>query len=225
MPKTAHRANAASLNPVVSPDGRFVAFRSYATNFVDTGVDTNGQPDIILFDRIANPTSQFDRINIGTGATGTQSNLEDPNSVFALSNNAEYVVFDSVGNNLVANDTNARYDVFFRNRIANPRTTTRISFGTGGAQSNGNSVNPSISSDGRWVVFESDASNLVASDTNGKADIFLWDRDNPSTLVRVSVDSSGLQSNGHSRTPRINSTGRYITFWSEANNLVDRDTE
>lgn len=219
------QGNAASFNPVVSPDGRFVAFRSYATNFLDAGVDTNGQPDIILFDRMFNAFSQFDRINEGrVGGNVTQSNSEDPNSTFALSNNAEYAVFDSTGSNLVPGDSNARYDVFFRNRTANPRTTTRISVGTGGVQANGNSIRPAISANGRWVVFESDASNLISDDTNGKSDIFLWDRDNPSAVVRVSVDSSGSQSNGHSRTPRINSTGRYITFWSDANNLVDLDT-
>lgn len=219
------QGNAASFNPVVSPDGRFVAFRSYATNFLDAGVDSNGKPDIILFDRMFNTFTQFDRINEGrVGGNVTQSNNEDPNSTFALSNNAEYAVFDSIGSNLVPSDSNARYDVFFRNRIANPRTTTRISVGPAGVQANGNSIRPAISANGRWVVFESDASNLIANDTNGKSDIFLWDSNNPSTLVRVSVDSAGIESNGHSRTPRINSTGRYITFWSDANNLVDLDT-
>lgn len=217
------QGNAASFNPVISPDGRFVAFRSYATNFLNAGVDTNNQPDIILFDRIVNPTSQFDRINEGTvNGNPSQANAEDAFSTFALSNEALYAVFDSVASNMVSGDSNGRYDIFLRNRVS--RTTSRVSVGPGGVQGNGNSVRPTISHDGRWVAFESDASNLIAGDSNGKADIFLWDRNNPTTLERISVNSNGVQANGHSRTPKINSTGRFVTFWSDATNLVDGDT-
>src|SRR5512133_439302 len=106
---------------------------------------------------------------------------------------------------------------------AAPGDTTRISVDGSGIQANNPSEYPSISADGRYVVFQSSANNLVPGDTNGTLDIFVHDR-NGGTTTRVSVDSSGVQGNGYSGKPSISADGRYVAFYSYAHNLVPGDT-
>ena len=101
--------------------------------------------------------------------------------------------------------------------------TTRVSVASDGAQGNGYSYHPSISADGRYVAFESDASNLVSGDTNGARDVFVHDRQGGGT-TRVSVASDGAQGNGGSAHPSISADGRYVAFQSDASNLVSGDT-
>ncbi|MBP2235262.1 hypothetical protein J2Z31_001754 [Sinorhizobium kostiense] len=102
-------------------------------------------------------------------------------------------------------------------------TIQRVSVGTAGGQANGHSENPSISANGRYVAFESNASNLVAGDTNGTSDVFIFDLE-LGTTTRVSVDSAGGQANGQSFKPSISADGRYVAFESDASNLVAGDT-
>ena len=106
---------------------------------------------------------------------------------------------------------------------ASPLPTTRVSVATGGAQGNGNSLAPTISKDGRYVAFYSDASNLVAGDTNRGRDVFVYDRQTGQT-TRVSVANDGSQANGDSFAPAISGDGRYVVFSSSASNLVPGDT-
>ena len=119
--------------------------------------------------------------------------------------------FISHASNLVAGDTNGSFDVFVRDRTAN--TTSRVSIATGaaGAQGNSDSWQPALSSDGRYVVFASDASNLVVADSNGLTDVFLRDRTG-NTTARLSLDASGGQSDGPSYHPVISNDGRYVAF-------------
>ncbi len=102
-------------------------------------------------------------------------------------------------------------------------TTTRISYSSGGVEGNGPSYAPSISDDGRYVVFDSSASNLVGNDFNGASDIFLRDRQQ-GTTVRISLSSLGIEGNSDSTRPRISGDGRFITYESFSNNLVPNDT-
>ena len=106
---------------------------------------------------------------------------------------------------------------------AGPGATTRVSVGPGTAQGNGRSFVPALSADGRYAAFYSDASNLVAGDTNGARDAFVRDLQTGET-TRVSVSSSGGEANGDSFAPAISSDGRYVAFASSASNLVDGDT-
>ena len=106
----------------------------------------------------------------------------------------------------------------------------RVNITSNGNQANGNSEGityyssmPSISSNGRYVVFASTHFNLVEGDTNGKYDIFVHDREKKTTK-RISISKNGDQANGWSNFPRISSDGRYVTFSSDAANLVDGDT-
>jgi Tol biopolymer transport system component len=137
------------------------------------------------------------------------------------------VAFISGASNLVIGDTNGNYDIFVRDLLGG--TTTRVSVDSIGAQANGDSGYPVISSDGRYVAFTSGASNLVAGDTNSTYDIFgtydIFVRDTVGgTTTRVSVDSIGAQANGDSLYPAISSDGRYVAFTSGASNLVAGDT-
>jgi len=106
---------------------------------------------------------------------------------------------------------------------AMPGNTIRVSVASDGTQSNHDSYNPSISADGRFVAFESEATNLVSGDTNNFRDIFVHDRQTGQT-TRVSVASDGTQANGHSFDPSISADGRYVAFISLASNLVSGDT-
>jgi hypothetical protein len=100
--------------------------------------------------------------------------------------------------------------------------TERVSMASAGGESDSYSDSPSISSDGRYVTFASDATNLVAGDTNGSSDIFVYDRDTHET-IRVSLDSLGGDSNNASSEPSISAGGRYVTFTSNASDLVAGD--
>jgi hypothetical protein len=112
-------------------------------------------------------------------------------------------------------------DVFVHDRQTGQ--TTRVSISSAGAQGNGSSVAPSVSADGRYVAFQSAASNLVADDTNNSLDVFAYDRQTLQ-ILRVSVHSNGAQANYGSSYASISASGRYVSFWSLATNLVDGDT-
>ena len=138
-----------------------------------------------------------------------------------LSADGRFVTFQSTASNLVAGDTNGVSDVFVHDRLT--ETTTRVSVSSSGVQGNGASVDPAISADGRYVVFPSMATNLVSGDRNNRRDIFVYDRGS-STISRVSLSSSGAQSNHTSDEAVISADGRYVAFRSTATNLVSGDT-
>ncbi|ANK91567.1 MULTISPECIES: TolB family protein [Rhizobium] len=139
----------------------------------------------------------------------------------SVSADGRYVAFDSGAFNLVAGDTNGSFDIFVHDLQFG--TTTRVSVDSGGVQGNGHSTEPSISNDGRYIAFQSAASNLVAGDTNFRSDIFVRDLQ-LGTTTRVSVDSAGVQGDGHSNHASISNDGRYVAFDSTADNLVAGDT-
>ncbi len=139
----------------------------------------------------------------------------------SISADGRYVAFYSDATNLVAGETNVKYDVFVYDRKTHK--TRRVSVSSGGQEGNGNSLAPSISADGRYVAFHSYASNLVAGDSNNIVDVFVYDRRKHKTR-RVSVSSGGQQGNSFSLDPSISADGRYVAFHSYASNLVAGDT-
>jgi Tol biopolymer transport system component len=156
---------------------------------------------------------------VSVRASGIESNGYSFDA--SISANGRFVAFSSSASNLVQGDTNGYYDVFVRDRRTG--TTRRVSVSSSENESNGNSVAPSISADGRFVAFESDASNLVQGDTNGDYDIFVRDRE-AGTTRRVSVSSDGIQGSGESDDASISADGRFVAFSSESSNLVGGDT-
>lgn len=135
----------------------------------------------------------------------------------AITPDGRYVAFQSDSTNLVAGDTNGVRDIFVRDRSNG--TTTRVSVSSTGAQSDDMSYRPTISADGRFVAYESLATNLIASDTNNQRDVFLFDRTTGQTS-RISVSTSGTPGNGPSYSPFLSADGRFIAFASTASTLV-----
>jgi uncharacterized repeat protein (TIGR01451 family) len=207
--------NTKSTFPAVSGDGRYVAFASVASNLVPG--DSNGQPDTFVHDR---QTGITERVSVDSA--GNQAN-RGSGGFPAISADGRYVAFHTPSSNLVPGDTNGVSDVFVHDRQMG--ITERVSVDSDGNQANwgGEGRPPAISADGRYVAFRSGASNLVPGDTNGVSDVFVHDRQTGIT-ERVSVDSDGNQGNGYSDQPAISGDGRYVTFWSEAFNLVPDDT-
>ena len=205
-----------SDRPSISADGRYVAF-CYSWG---------GAESIFVHDR---QTGQTTRVSVATDGTQANGKSYTP----SISADGRYVAFASYASNLVSGDTNGYGDVFVRDRQTG--VTERVSVASDGTQGNGTyygSDTPSISSDGRYVAFESDASNLVPGDTNGywyyglwlgNVDVFVHDRHTKLT-ERVSVASDGTQGNDSSSYPSISADGRYVAFSSGASTLVPGDT-
>src|SRR5690606_11863360 len=140
---------------------------------------------------------------------GTQA---DRNSLVpSISADGRFVAFQSVATNLVPGDTNGNNDVFVHDRQTG--VTQRVSVASDGAQGNGISTTASISADGRFVAFQSAASNLVPGDTNGATDVFVHDRQTGVT-ERVSVASDGAQGNANTSEASLSADGRYVAFQS-----------
>jgi len=139
----------------------------------------------------------------------------------SISADGRYVAFISDATNLVNGDKNGFTDVFVYDRVLN--VTERVSVSSTWEEANSNSFEPSISGDGCYVVFASDATNLVADDNNGFRDIFLRDR-LLKTTKRISISSSGEEGNSASTAPSISANGRFIAFSSHSCNLVPGDT-
>jgi pimeloyl-ACP methyl ester carboxylesterase len=208
------QANSSSYYPSISADGRYVAFYSGANNLVSG--DTNGFVDIFVRDTVANSTTR-----VSVSSSGMQANNSSNNP--SISADGRYVAFGSYASNLASGDTNRQPDIFVRDTVAN--STTRVSVSSSGAQGNSGSFDASISTDGRYVAFSSDASNLVSGDTNGFEDVFVRDSV-ANTTTLLSLSSSGAQGNNRSgqNAPSISGDGRYVAFSSSASNLVSGDT-
>ncbi len=158
----------------------------------------------------------IERLSVSSGCVVGNGASSRP----AVSRDGRFIAFYSEANNLVQGDTNGVRDIFLRDRQQG--TTIRISVASNGQQANGPSSRPAMSASGRFIVYTSDASNLVTGDTNGMTDIFLYDRVTAQTS-RVSVTSGGVQANGPSSHPTISSNGQMIAFDSFATNLVGSD--
>jgi Tol biopolymer transport system component len=205
-------ANGQSYFPQISADGRFVAFRSDASDLVPG--DTNGVSDIFVRDR---QTGTTERVSVdGSGAEGNGDSFGP-----TISDNGRFVAFRSDSSNLVPGDTNGVSDIFVRDRQTG--ATERVSVDGAGVEGNGNSFGPSISEDGRFVAFRSHASNLVPGDLNGRDDIFVRDRQTGTTQL-VSVANTGTQGDAPSFEPAISADGRFVAFRSDASTLVPGDT-
>src|SRR6266511_4217921 len=171
---------------------------------------------------VAVPAPGFTEL-VSVSSVGVQGDQDSERP--SVSADGRFVAFASLSDNLVSGDTNGRSDIFVRDRVTG--TTERVSVSSAGRQGNADSgllngmAGPSISADGRFVVFDSEASNLVKRDTNGTSDVLLHDR-LTGTTVRVSVSSTGAQASGSEGT--ISGDGRRVAFTSFSDNLVLGDT-
>jgi len=225
------QGNGESLLGSCSGDGRFIAFQSQADNFYDG--DLNGVSDIFVHDRASG-----DLTLISVGLAGRSANGQSLGP--RVSADGRYVVFCSDATDLVPADTNGVRDVFVRDRQAN--TTTRVSVDSNGVQGDDDSASAmflgggqghhspytvDISADGRFVAFESLATNLVTGDGNGVNDIFVHDMLTGIT-ERVSLKNDGAENTHSASYARISGDGKRVLFWSlghfassDINNQID----
>ncbi len=236
----------------ISANGRYVLFRSDASNLVPG--DTNGKMDAFVCDRATGKTRRIPPAGLGVyagalSANGRYAVLQADENVYrydlrrrhllpltagangwseepSVSAHGRYAAFTSIASNLVRGDTNKLPDVFVRDVLTGKTTRASVTSagrqGTGKRYSNGSNA-PTISSDGRYVAFHSDMTNLVRGDTNRIFDIFVHDRVTGKTQ-RVSVSSTGRQANAESGGGESFSVdGRYVAFSSLATNLVAHD--
>jgi len=200
----------------LSSDGRYVAFHGLATSLV--AGDTNGKQDVFLRDRQNAATELVSVHTFGFQAT-------DDSYHGRVSADGRFIVFFSLAMNLTNGDAwpPTDFDVFLRDRQNG--TTQCVSLTPAGLTGNSHSSFPSISEDGRYVAFETSATDFLPlnTDTNGVPDVYLWDR-LTNTKVRVSVSSGGAQSNGQSSRPSLSAGGQVVAFTSSGNHLVPSDT-
>jgi Tol biopolymer transport system component len=206
-------ANGDSEDVDVSRTGRLVAFTSVATDLVPA--DDNELADVFVRDRRADTT-----ILVSAAPDGSVGNSQSGSP--SISANGRYVAFDSFASDLVEGDTNDANDVFVRD--LDEGTTTLISVDMMGGPSDSGSGDPSISPDGRYVAFESAATDLVdGEDEPLTSDVFVRDLETGLTTV-VSVDVDGAAPDGESFAPAISRGGTRVAFWSSASDLVSGDT-
>ncbi|MEV6240932.1 hypothetical protein [Lentzea sp. NPDC051838] len=208
QPASTYAVNAPADAPSISADGRYVAFWTSAYDLVPG--DTNRVADVFVRDRQSGETTR-----VSVDSAGVQGNKVSLNP--SISADGRFVAFESIATNLVADDTLGHWDVFVHD--LQTRTTTLISRGRYEREAETDSLNPSISADGRFVAFDSRASNLVQGDLNKRPDVFVHDRTDGS-ITRASVGVNGFEGNGSSQVPSISADGRYVAFESAASNLL-----
>ncbi|MEK7678058.1 MAG: hypothetical protein AAB676_19675 [Verrucomicrobiota bacterium] len=200
--------NAEGAVPVLTPDGRFVLFDSRSDAFV--GDDQNDAYDVFVRDTAAETTELVSRRQPGAPAnTGNSFSSISGNAVSA---DGRYVVFESWASDLVPGDTNDFQDAFIHDVQTGTNGLVSVN-ALGSGSANGPSLNPSISANGRYVVFTSTAENLVANDTNKLEDVFVRDLAAGTTLL-VAVGTSGASADRASSSPSISADGRWVAFQS-----------
>lgn len=198
--------NERSESAQVSADGRFVVFTSAASDLV--GGDTNGVDDVFLRDRTAGTTTRMSR-----SAAGYQA--KQPSGYPQITPDGRYVVFSSLAGNLVADDRNFASDIFVRDRQTGH--LERVSSNVLGVEANGDSWYASISDDGRYVAFTSNAFNLDAADLNYFYDVFVKDR-STGHVERANLAPDGHRFGGDEYPARssIAADGQFVAFDSYA---------
>ena len=215
-------------NPTLTPDGRYVAFQSDATDIIAGG--GSGFTEVFVRDTCVGsaggcaPSTVRASVSVGGGPPNGNSRGS------AINGDGRYVVFDSSATNLVSGVDNGHRQVYLRDTCigapgCTPKTTC-LSIASDGTQGNDDSDLAVISADARFVAFSSVASNLAEGDSNGFLDIFVRDTCIgapagcvPSTKL-ISVTPSGSASNGPSAYPWISADGRYISYRTNATNLT-----
>jgi hypothetical protein len=223
--------NGDSKRPIVSRDGRYVAFESAASNLVApktcgflglscSGGDNNKADDVFLYEVATGNVTR-----VSTATDGTEGNGASDRA--SLSGDGQKLLFQSDASNLVSGDTNQVTDVFMKDLTTGQ--TTLVSSDASGVQGDKSSGSPSISADGRWVSFDTRATNFNTADAGGDLDIYVKDLQS-GAIEQVSVQSGGGQAtgtNGNSTVggdSTISFDGRFVAFWSDASTLVPNDT-
>jgi len=209
-----------SVNPVISGDGRYVVFHSYASN-IGAG-DGDVARDVFVRDVQAATTVLVSR---ATGLAGTKGN-GGGSFVPSISANGRFVVFISQSTNIDPDDTDVKDDVYVRDLQTATTLLVGRASGIAGTKSNGNSYFPEISSDGRYVTFYSRGSNLTPVDGDTQEDIFVRDLQSATTtLVSRATGVAGAKANNSCYFPELTAGGRFVVFESAATNFEPGDSD
>ena len=191
--------------PDLSEDGRYLAFSSGASNLVPD--DTNGGRDVFRRDQ---GTGEVIRLSVAT-IVGIDFPASASSRNPSISGNGNVVAFVSDASNLVTGDTANLTDIFVRDLDA--RTTTRASLGAGFVQANGASGEPAISANGRYVAFESTATNLDPTCTAPLTTVYVRDRTAGTTECFAPL-LGGFRNQAAGSGPSISADGRYVALRS-----------
>jgi Tol biopolymer transport system component len=207
------RGDGTSSAPSVSANGRFITFESHAKNLVNN--DSNGAGDIFVHDRKKKRTTL-----VSLRSDGTDGGFGDSSRRAQISADGLIVAFESEADLAGSDASGGGWDIYVHNRST--KKTKQVSVSSGGAGGNDASRSPSVSPDGRFIAFQSDADNLVKGDDNGKLDVFIRDRKKSKTK-RLSVGINGSEPDGLSSNSSVSAGGRYVAFASRATNLIGSD--
>jgi hypothetical protein len=208
-----------SSTPSISADGRYIAFISGSNNLSPD--DGDSDIDVYVRDLQANTTTLVSR---AAGVSGAPGNGES--RVPSISADGRYVAFNSFATNLSPDDANGKQDVYVRDLQATTITLVSRAGGAAGTPGNGNSLNPAVSADGRYVAFQSAATNLDPDDTDSLYDIYVHDlQANTTTLASRAGGAAGVKSNGDSYLSVISGNGGLVAFYTRATNLRPEDTD
>jgi Tol biopolymer transport system component len=212
------KGDSGSFEAAVSADGRYVAFRSFASNLHPD--DGDSLEDVFVRDMEAGTTTLVSRAAGVSGAKGNARSVQP-----AVSADGHLVAFASVASNLDPDDSDGIADVFVRDLQANTTTLVSRASGASGAKGNGNSAQAAVSADGRYVAFISLASNLHPDDSDATADVFVRDLEaGTTTLVSRAAGAAGAKGNSFSFDElAVSPDGRYVAFSSAASNLHPDD--
>ncbi|WP_374687659.1 TolB family protein, partial [Promineifilum sp.] len=196
-----------------SADGRYIAFVSSAANLV--AGDRDASPDIFVYDR---QTGVMECVSVTSDEHDLESRFDAP----SISDDGRYVVFEGWSYTLVPGSSGYVSEIYLHDRQTGA-TTLLTTSAIAEELIDGNSFDATISADGRYVVFASEATNLVSGDTNDAVDIFLHDVSAGGTR-RVSLRGAATQAGGDSGAPTVSADGRFVAFHSDADSLVNGDT-
>lgn len=196
----AQAGNGGSIDPFVTTDGRFVAFRSFATDLVSP------------------PSAAGLNLFIRDRQTGTTEEIDPggPSARHTVSDDGRWVVFESL-TAILAGDTNFEEDVFLYDRLLD--TTIRVSDAIGGGAGDGESLSARMTPDGATIAFRSDAADLVDDDSNDRSDVFVYDRIS-TTLERASIPSAGGEASQDCTLRDLSPTGRFVLLTTRSGNMV-----
>lgn len=207
------------FSPVISACGQFVGFETVADSLVED--DLNSHYDAFVFDTVSDTlelVSEADPLARAVTANNSSSITVEP-----VSDDGRFIVFESLAGDIVPDDTNGTWDVFVRDLVLGTNGLVSVTL-SGGIATNGASVRPSVSGNGRFVVFTSSSDELVNNDTNRTEDVFVRDLLTCTTML-VSVATNGYSGNNASSDGSISADGRWVAFQSQATDLAPYDSD
>ncbi len=205
--------NSGAFNPAITPSGRFVAFSTEATNL---GGPAHAGSCIYVYDRKSRRVELVSRRSAAAGGAAANGDSFSP----SISADGRFVAFDTDATNL-GGPTNAGSNVYVYDREKDRvELVSRRSASAGGQGANSDSFGGEISADGRFVGFDTGASNLAGAAQN-VTNVYVYDReqDRVELVSRRSASAGGQGADAAADAPTISGTGRFVAFRTTADNL------